>query len=232
VPRRPFRDNPRLILAGIGVLVAALVAILAVANRTPRFSPDFLTEFVLYALSAADLTMLVALVFVLARNVVKLVVEGRRARPFARFRAKLVALLLGMTLVPAVLVLAVGSELIRTSVERWFNAPMDEILTSANQIAGDYYHERQMLVSDHAKRIARALAAVNLANPDVRPIRDLLAPDVTLQRVQMVEVYRIGPASGRSRARPVAMWPRRRASTKPRRRRPARRAGLVGRDRA
>ena len=37
----------------------------------------------LYALSAADLTMLVALVFVLARNVVKLVVEGRRARPFA-----------------------------------------------------------------------------------------------------------------------------------------------------
>src|SRR5206468_2438098 len=123
--RRPFRDNPRLILAGIGALVAVL---------------------------------------------------------------------LGMTLVPAVLVLAVGSELIRTSVERWFNAPMDEILTSANQIAGDYYHERQMLVSDHAKRIARALASVNLGNPDVRPLRDLLAPDVTLQRVQMVEVYRVGRA--------------------------------------
>ena len=51
-----------------------------------------------------------------------------------------------MTLVPAVLVLIVGSELIRTSVERWFNAPMDEILSSANQIAGDYYQERQLLV--------------------------------------------------------------------------------------
>src|SRR5947207_5399320 len=110
--RRPFRDNPRLILAGIGVLCAALVAILALANRTARFSPDFLTEFVLYALSAADLTMVIALVFVLARNIVKLVVERRRALPFARFRAKLVALLLGMTLVPAVLVLIVGSELI------------------------------------------------------------------------------------------------------------------------
>ena len=34
-------------------------AILALANRSPRFSPDFLTEFVLYALSAVDLTMLV-----------------------------------------------------------------------------------------------------------------------------------------------------------------------------
>src|SRR5580765_6560097 len=116
--RRPFRDNPRLILAGIAVLIAALVAILTVANRSPRFSPDFSSEFVLYALTAADLTMLMALVFVLARNVVKLIVERRGGLPFARFRAKLVALLLGMTLVPAVFVLAVGSELINRSVEQ------------------------------------------------------------------------------------------------------------------
>src|SRR5471030_2836628 len=194
--RRPFRDNPRLILAGIGVLAVLLVAILTVANQTPRLSPDFLTEFVLYALSAADLTMLAALVFVLARNIVKLIVERRKALPFARFRAKLVALLLGMTLVPTVLVLIVGSELIRTNIDRWFNAPMAEILSSANQIAGDYYQEQQMLASDHANRLARTLAAVDLTAADVRPIRDVLAPDVTLQRVQMVEVYRIVPSTG------------------------------------
>ena len=195
-PRRPFRDNPRLILAGIGILVALLVALLALANRTPSFSPDFLTEFLLYALSAADLTMLVALLFVLARNIVKLIVERRKALPFARFRAKLVALLLGMTLVPAILVLIVGSELIRTNIDRWFNAPMAEILSSANQIASDYYHERQVLVSDHADRIARALSSADLAAPDVRPIRDLLAPEVTLNRVQIVAVYRASASSG------------------------------------
>ena len=144
--RRPFRDNPRLILAGIGILAALLAGILAVASGSPRLSPDFLTGFVLYALLAADLTMLAALVFVLARNIVKLVVERRKALAFARFRAKLVAVMLAMTLVPAVLVLLVGSELIRTSVDRWFNAPMDEVLSSANQIASDYYHERQVLV--------------------------------------------------------------------------------------
>src|SRR5262245_29465095 len=84
-PRRPFRDNPRLILAGIGILVGVLIALLAIARGTSRLSPDyFLSEFVLYALSAADLTMLVALVFVLARNIVKLVVERRMALPFAR----------------------------------------------------------------------------------------------------------------------------------------------------
>lgn len=199
-PRRPFRDNPRLILAGIAVLVGVLVALLAIANGTSRFSPDFLSEFVLYALSAADLTMLAALVFVLARNIVKLIVERRRALPFARFRAKLVVLLLGMTLVPAVLVLIVGSELIRTSVDRWFNAPMDEILTSANKIAADYYEERQNTITDHATRLARTLSTADLKAGDVRAIRDLVAPDVTSQRVQMVAVYRAAPSSGALRS--------------------------------
>src|SRR6058998_2518414 len=189
--RRPFRDNPRLILVGIGALVAVLVALLAIASGTSRFSPDFLSEFVLYGLTAADLTMLAALVFVLARNIIKLIVERRKALPFARFRAKLVALLLGMTLVPTVLVLIVGSELIRTNIDRWFNAPMAEILSSANQIAADYYHEQQMVASDHANRLARTLSATDLSSGDVLRIRELIAPDVAQQRVQMVEVFRV-----------------------------------------
>ena len=142
-PRRPLRDNPRLILAGMIVLLAALVGIVALANRSAGLSPDFLTEFVLYGLWAADLTILLGLTFVLARNVIKLIVERRRALPFARFRGKLVAVLLGMTLVPAVLVLLVGSELIRNSVDRWFNAPVEDVLTAADLIASDYYRDRQ-----------------------------------------------------------------------------------------
>jgi two-component system nitrogen regulation sensor histidine kinase NtrY len=189
--RKPFRDNTRLILFGIVALIAALAGLLALASRSSDLAPDFLTEFVLYALSATNLAMLVALVFVLARNIVKLVVERRRALPFARFRAKLVAVLLGMTLIPAVLVLLVGSELIRNSVDRWFNAPMDEVLTSANRIAGDYYEEQQRLVSAQAQRAARALAGAGLTTADARAVRDLLAPDVQQGRIQLIEVYRV-----------------------------------------
>src|ERR1044071_2819664 len=72
-PRKPFRDNTRLLLVGIAALVAALVALLALASRSSSLAPDFLTEVVLYALSATNLSMLVALVFLLARNIVKLV---------------------------------------------------------------------------------------------------------------------------------------------------------------
>ena len=58
-PRRPLRDNPRLILAGMILLLAALVGIVALANSSAGLSPDFLTEVgVLYGLWAVDLTIL------------------------------------------------------------------------------------------------------------------------------------------------------------------------------
>ncbi len=202
-PRRPIRDNPRLLLVGILVLVAAFVGLLALASRTTSFSPDFLTEVVLYALSVADLTMLVGLVFVLARNIIKLVVERRRALPFARFRAKLVAVLLGLTLIPSILVLLVGSELIRNSADRWFNAPMDEILSSANRIAADYYAERQRFVLAQATRIAKSLGEVDLQSIDVPGLQDRLGPEVAEDRLKLVEVFRVTPDAGPSRVAPI-----------------------------
>ena len=190
-PRRPLRDNPRLILAGMIVLVATLIGIVALANSSARLAPDFLTESVLYGLWAADLTILLGLTFVLARNVIKLIVERRRALPFARFRGKLVAVLLGMTLIPAVLVLLVGSELIRNSVDRWFNAPVEEVLTSADLIASDYYRDRQSRVAADAQRIAKTLAGAAFDGADIAAVRDRILPDVTQGRVKMVEVYRV-----------------------------------------
>ena len=191
--RRPLRDNPRVILAGILLLIAALVSVVAVADRLVDLAPAFLSEVVLYALSVAVLTLLVALVFVLARNVVKLLVERRRGLPFARFRTKLVLAMLGMTLVPTTLVLMVGSELIRNSADRWFSAPVDEVLSSATEIAGDYYSERQALVDEHADRIAKLLATVDLRTADASQVRDLVAPEVRERRVGMIQVYRLMP---------------------------------------
>jgi two-component system, NtrC family, nitrogen regulation sensor histidine kinase NtrY len=201
-PRKPFLDNTPLLLAGILALIAALAVLLLIGRGSSTLAPDFLTDFVLSALWATNLTILVALAFVLTRNILKLVVETRRALPFARFRAKLVAVLLGMAVVPALLVLLVGSELIRTSVDRWFNQPMDVMLTSANAIAGDYYAQQQTLVSAQAQRFARALGAVNLANPS--DVRDLVAPDVRQERIDLVEVYRLTAGSdGRPQLTPV-----------------------------
>ena len=191
--RRPFRDNPLQVLLGIFALVVALAGMMLLLNRSSQLAPDFLSEFVLYSLSVVDLTMLVGLVFVLARSVIKMLVERKRGLPFARFRAKLVLLLLGMTLIPAVLVLLVGSQLIFNSVDRWFNQPMDEMLDSAQRIASDYYHDRQRQVSDETARLARSLAATDLATSELGVVRDAVAGSVTEQRLTLVEVYRLAP---------------------------------------
>ena len=190
--RRPFRDNPRLILLGIAVLLAALVAMVTLADRSAELNPDFLTEVVLYALSAADLTMLLALVFVLARNVVKLVVERRRGLPFSRFRAKLVFALLGLTIVPSVLVLIVGGELIRSSTQKWMVQPVDDVLSSANQIASDYYGAREAVVLEQATELSRAVPASAVQTGDADTVRAAIERAVRQGQLGLVEVYSIG----------------------------------------
>jgi len=201
---RPFRDNTRLIVFGIIALLGLLGGLLILAGQSSSLAPDFLTEFVLYALLVTDVAMLAALTFVLARNIVKLVVEHRRALPFARFRVKLVAVLLGMTLIPAVLVLIVGSELIRTSVDRWFDAPMEEALASATAVAGDLYQERQSRVRDTARRAATSAGSWNLdaIETGAEPLPGLLtqkddaAPTLHVFRRGAADAVRIGSASG------------------------------------
>ena len=80
--RKPFLDNTPLLLAGIVALIVALAVLLAIGRGSSTLAPDFLTDFVLSALSATNLTILVALAFVLTRNILKLVMERRRAHSF------------------------------------------------------------------------------------------------------------------------------------------------------
>jgi two-component system nitrogen regulation sensor histidine kinase NtrY len=189
--RRPLRDNPRLILLGIVVLIAALVAMTMLADQSAEMNPDFLTEVVVYALSAGVLMMLIALLFVLTRNIIKLVVERRRGLPFSQFRAKLVLALLGLTIVPSVLVLIVGGQLIRNSTARWFAEPVETILRSANDVAVEYYADQQAEVAADAVRIAKEVPIDALRGAEVAGIRRAIEADVRQGRVALVEVYQV-----------------------------------------
>ena len=194
------------------------------ADRSTELNPDFLSEVVLYALSVADLTMLLALVFVLARNVVKLVVERRRGLPFSRFRAKLVLALLGLTIVPSVLVLIVGGELIRSSTERWFSQPIDDVLrrpTRSRWTTTAIARRSWPSTPSASPGSCRPLA---VEAGDIDAVRSALAPEVTQGRVGLVEVYRLqeGAPPTAARRRRVAV-----AAARPRPR-VARSAGGAG----
>jgi two-component system, NtrC family, nitrogen regulation sensor histidine kinase NtrY len=194
--RRPL-DSPRLLtLVGL-LLVAILAGLFWLAGRTSDIAPPLFADVLLYFLLAVDLALLAALCFVLARSLLKLWVEQRHAAPFARFRAKLVAALLAMTIVPAVLVLISGSQIIRGSAERWFSEPVDGVLSAAQGIARQYYSERQDEMTLRAQRLARVLPAAAVAAGEIGALGRLIEDEPKTMRGGMAEVYRTVTEPGR-----------------------------------
>lgn len=190
VERRRLLDRPGLLTAAGLLLVGLLATLFWLANRSGDLAPQLLTGALLHALLAIDLVLLAALCFVLARNLLKLWVEQRQAAPFARFRAKLVAALLAMTVLPAVLVLLGGSQIIRDSAARWFSAPVDEVLLASQQLARQYYREGQERSALHARRIAQLLPPAAVASGDVEGLTALVEQEPRTMRNGLIEVYR------------------------------------------
>ena len=173
------------------MLVGILAALFWLANRTRDLAPALVTDVLLYALLAIDLALLAALGFVLARNVLKLWVEERRAAPFGRFRAKLVVALLAMTVIPAMLVLLSGSQIIRDSAARWFSEPVDEVLAASVAIARRYNQDAEEEVVLRARWLARQLPPAALATGDAATIGPLVEDEPQTMRNGLVEVYRV-----------------------------------------
>lgn len=188
-PRR-LLDRPGVLSVAALVLVALLGALFWLTSRSRDIAPQLLTDVLLHALVAVDLLLLAGLSFVLVRNVLKLWVEQRHAAPFARFRAKLVAALLAMTIVPAVLVLLSGGQIIRDSAARWFSEPVDEVLGAAQEIARVYYREGQETSALHARRIARLLPADAVASGDAGAVTAVVQAEPRAMRNGLIEVYR------------------------------------------
>jgi len=192
-PRRRPLDNPRVLTAVAALLIAVLAGLFWLSESSTQIALPLLSDVLLYALLAVDLALLAALLFVLARNLLKLWVEQRQARPFARFRAKLVAALLAMTIVPAVLVLISGSQIVRNSAARWFSEPVDAVLSSAQSIASAFYRERLDTMQLRAGRLARSLPASALVNQDLSRLEEVLKAEIATMADGMIEVYRAVP---------------------------------------
>lgn len=189
--RRRLLDRPRWLGGAAVLLVALLGALFWLANRSRDLTPQLLTDALLYALLAIDLVLLAALGVVLARHLLKLWVEQRQAAPFARFRAKLVGALLAMTIVPAVLVLISGSQIIRDSAERWFSEPVDTVLGASQEIARRYYADAQDDATIRARWLARRIPASAIAAGDVSVLSPLVEDEPKTMRDGLVELYRV-----------------------------------------
>ena len=111
-------------------------------NLTPFVTPDTATE---------------TLLFVLLRNVLKLVRERRAARLGSKFKMRLVSYAIGLSLLPVLLLFFFAFGLLNRSIDRWFGEPAREIVDDARAIEESYFKKEQADLANIARAVARSV---------------------------------------------------------------------------
>ena len=165
MPRERFQNNLRLVLGVTGGLLLVFLLAELLLRKSRDFQPDFLASALLYALTVLNISLLLVLVFVLGRNLVRMLMEWRRGVFGARLRVQLLLVFLTMAIAPSLLILLVGSDLIRQTVDRWFNVDVERMLASS-QTLGIAVDEAALETSRvHARQLAREIEARGLLQP-------------------------------------------------------------------
>ncbi len=181
---RNYKEN-RFLVAAFAFLMALSVGGFYLLERAREASPEELTNrILLFVLWYLDISLIVILSFILARNLIRLAVERRTGVLGSRFRTKLVLTYVGLTFVPVILIFLIATNLLQGSIDRWFSAPVETILRGGAEVTV----QLRELVEENLERQA-VVAAEEIRNNRGRT--DL----VRLQRllgVDLVAVYRDG----------------------------------------
>ncbi|MCI0488334.1 MAG: ATP-binding protein [Blastocatellia bacterium] len=166
-PRPPsgLTESGRRRLTTVAVLsiVLLLLLLLLVAqsgfNISPFVMPDSASETLLfYALSALNFLAFITLLFVLLRNVLKLVRERKANRLGSKFKSRLVGYAIGLSLLPVLLLFFFAFGLLNRSIDRWFGEPARQIVDDAQAIEESYFKKEQDELVRQARSVSRALA--------------------------------------------------------------------------
>jgi len=192
--RERFQNNARLVLAvTFGLLVVFFLAEL-VLRKSRDFQPNFLASALLFGLTVLNLSLLFVLVFVLGRNLVRMLMEWRRGVFGARFRVQLLLVFLLMAIAPSMLILLVGSDLIRQTVDRWFNVDVERMLISSQSLGAALDASALEASRVHARLLAREIEARGLlAATEQGRLRRAMEARARERELDLVNVY----ASGR-----------------------------------
>src|SRR6185436_13324674 len=112
------------------------------------------SDAVLVALINLNLILLVLLVFLVARNLLKLVFERRRRMLGSHLRTRLVLAFLAVSIFPAILIFLVALCFMTSSIENWFNVQVESSLSGSLEVAQAYYRNASENALVHARQLA------------------------------------------------------------------------------
>ena len=117
-----YRKDPRFIVTVPLLVLAATSLIYYAIQKAKELSPEALSsQVLLFVLWNINVLLILGIVFVLLRGVAKVILERQRGIIGSRFRTKLVVTYMMLSLVPVALLFFVATDLLRVSIDRWFN---------------------------------------------------------------------------------------------------------------
>ncbi len=109
----------------------------------------------IFGLININIILIILLIFLIIRNLVKLIYERRRGVAGSRLRTRLVAAFVSLSLIPTVLLFIVSINFLSSSIDNWFSIRIGDALNRTIEIAQLYYQQS----ADQAKYYARQLSA-------------------------------------------------------------------------
>jgi two-component system nitrogen regulation sensor histidine kinase NtrY len=183
-----YRKDPRVVVMTPLLVFIATSAVYYFVQRAKELTPEALSSrLLLFVLWNINLILILGILFVLLRGVVKLLLERQRGILGSRFRAKLVATYVLTSLVPIGLLFLIATDLLRVSIDRWFNTPVRALLQNSDAIA----EAAQQRAADEARNAASEIAE-QIRTGGAETLDEALAHVRRFHGVDMVGAYQSG----------------------------------------
>jgi two-component system, NtrC family, nitrogen regulation sensor histidine kinase NtrY len=143
----------------IGIVCVLIVILTTIEMKFPQVGGKIpiANNIIIFSLINLNIILILLLIFLVIRNLVKLIFERRRKVLGAKLRTKLVVAFASLSLVPTVLLFLVAVGFITNSVEHWFKAPVEQSLQGALEVAQAYYRDFANSTVSSAQQIGKHL---------------------------------------------------------------------------
>ena len=188
---RHRKDN-RLIFAVLAGALLFFTLVYYLILRSQETPSGLLTNsLLLFVLRYIDVVLILAVLFVLLRDLLKLWVERQHRALGSKFKTKLVATYIALSLLPVLLLFAYATELIQGSVENLFRTPVREVLEQGNAISQELTERIAAVNQRGADRVLGQIADVDLDDPRQRSrLGDVLTRSLRDEDLDLLLVYR------------------------------------------
>jgi two-component system nitrogen regulation sensor histidine kinase NtrY len=184
------RRRRELILIGVIILVVVLLTFLE--TRVIQFDANIPVSntILLFILININLLLLILLIFLVFRNLVKLLYDRRRKVMGSRLRTRLVAAFMALTLLPTGVLFFFSLNFITSSIEFWFNVPVEQSFENSLWVGRQLYQREERIHQFYLERMAAQLDRENSLTATERDALKRYADRVRSEyHFHAVEVY-------------------------------------------